>query len=288
MQWYDLHDPNDAELDDLAQRYHLHPLHVEDCRHGGQRAKVEESNGYLFVVLKPVDLDSEGTLTFSDLDIFLGRDFLITVHESDSASARGVVDPLRSADTEQRVDVLFYRVIDGIVDSFLKALDNMDDLADSLEDEVLESPSPACLERIFRTKRNLIELRRVLTNTRDVASHLQRTETDLIARDLSPFLRDVYDHVARNLDSVETQRDLISGAMDIYLSSQAQRTNQVMKVLTIVSTVALPAVVISSFFGMNLHGLPWSESPYGSWIAITLMAGSTGVLMLLMRIFHWL
>ncbi|MBI2817140.1 MAG: magnesium transporter CorA family protein [Acidobacteria bacterium] len=288
MEWYDLRDPNDPQLDELAQRYHLHPLHIEDCRHKGQRAKVEENDGYIFVVLKPVDVAADGELEFSDLDVFLGRDFLISVHEADSASGRRVVEPLRATTGTQRADQIFYRIADGIVDSFLPMLDRMDDLADVLEDEVLEDPSPACLERISHAKRNLIELRRVLTNTRDVAAHLQRTESEIIGRDLWPFLRDIYDHVARNLDTVEMQRDLISGAMDIYLSSQAQRTNQVMKVLTVLSTIALPSLVISSFFGMNLHGLPWSEYPHGSWLAFALMIGSTLLLLLVMRIFRWL
>ena len=116
----------------------------------------------------------------------------------------------------------------------------------------------------------MIELRRVLGNMRDVASHLQRLETELIQRDLWPFLRDVYDHLARNLDMVEMQRDLLTGAMDIYLSSVANRTNQVMKVLTVLGTIALPAVVISGFYGMNTKGLPGIDSPYGADIALGL------------------
>src|SRR3954462_2984052 len=130
---------------------------------------------------------------------------------------------------------------------------------------------PATLQRIFETKRSLIELRRVLSNTRDVAGHLQRLETALIQRDMWPFLRDVYDHLARDLDMVEMQRDLLTGAMDIYLSSVANRTNEVMKVLTILGTIALPVVVISGFFGMNTKGLPFVDSPYGTIIASVLM-----------------
>ena len=109
--------------------------------------------------------------------------------------------------------------------------------------EALENPTPDTLSRIFQNKRALAILRRVLVNTRDVTGHLQRTESPYIARDMWPFLRDVYDHVARNLDLVEMMRDLLSGALDVYLSSVANRTNQVMKVLTVLSTIALPRVV---------------------------------------------
>src|SRR5258705_102354 len=110
---------------------------------------------------------------------------------------------------------------------------------------------------------------------RDVASHLQRLETKMIASGLWPFLRDVYDHLARNMDMVEMQRDLLTGALDVYLSSVANRTNQVMKVLTVLGTIALPSIVISGFYGMNLKGLPWIDSPYGAEIAIGLMAITT-------------
>ena len=133
----------------------------------------------------------------------------------------------------------------------------------------------------------LIELRRILVNTRDVAAHLYRTEHSLIPRDLIPFLRDVYDHVARNLDLVETQRDLLAGTMDVYLSSVANKTNQVMKVLTVLGTIALPALVISGYFGMNLKGLPLGESGYGTLIVSGLMIVTTLLLLALLSFLKW-
>ena len=288
MEWHDLRDPLDPQLDLLAARYQLHPLHIEDCRHRGQNAKVEDGGHYLFVVLKPVQIEPDRALTFSDLDLFLGRDFLITVQESESEPVRKNLDQLHASAASLRADQVFYRVVDAVVDAYLPALDSFDDLSDELDKEVLEQPTPESLEKIFRAKRSLIELRRVLANTRDVAGHLQRTESDLIGRDLWPFLRDIYDHVARNLDTVEVQRDLLGGAMEIYLSSQAQRTNQVMKVLTVLGTIALPALVISGFYGMNLQDLPGSASPHGAWIAVALMGVTTLLLLALLRFFRWL
>ena len=288
MEWHDLRDPNDPQLDELAARYKLHPLHVEDCRHRGQNAKVEESGDYLFVVLKPVTVEASGEFTFSDLDFFLGRDFLITVQEGVCATARQILERVRGGSPAARADQLLYRIADGVVDCYLPALDVVDDVSDALETEVLQQPSPEALSKIFSAKRNLIELRRVLANTRDVSGHLQRTESELIARDLWPFLRDVYDHVARNLDTVEVQRDVLSGLLEIYMSSVAQRTNTVVKVLTVLSTIALPAVIISSFYGMNLHGLPWGDEPHGAWIAVIMMGISTLLLLGLLRLFRWL
>ena len=287
MDWHEIRDPQDAELDRLAERYRLHPLHIEDCRHRNQSAKVEESRGYLFAVLKIVSTETDGVLRTSDLDVFLGRDFLITVEEKNCAPARQVLEPVRGAGAGLRPDQLFYRITDGVVDSYLPVLDRFSEVIDGLEDQVLDRPEPATLEQIFETKRNLILLRRVLVNTRDVAGHLQRTESELVHREMWPFLRDVYDHVSRNLDLVEMQRDLLTGSLDIYLSSVANRTNQVMKVLTVLGTIALPALVISGIYGMNLKGLPWTDSAHGAAIVSGVMAATTVVLLAILRLMRW-
>jgi magnesium transporter len=286
MTWHDIADPNDPELDRLAAEYHIHPLHVEDCRHRGQRGKVEEAPGYEFVVLKPVQMSPDLELTFHDLDVFIGDDWVITVREGDPRTSGNLLQPIHAAASLGPAQVL-YRIFDATVDSYLPVTDRIDDLIDELEELVLADPEPDVLSRIFRTRKMLIELRRILVNTRDVAAHLYRTEHSLIPRDLIPFLRDVYDHVARNLDLVETQRDLLAGSMDVYLSSVANKTNQVMKVLTVLGTIALPVLVISGYFGMNLKGLPLSESGYGTLIVSGLMIVTTLLLLALLRFLKW-
>jgi magnesium transporter len=151
----------------------------------------------------------------------------------------------------------------------------------------LNAPTPELLSRIFDTKRALIFMRRVLVNTRDVAAQLQRIELPYIARELAPYLRDVYDHVARNLDMLEVMRDLLNGTLDVYLSSVANRTNQVMKVLTVMGTIALPAIVVSGIYGMNVKGLPGAESPHGIAIAVGAMAVMTALLLWVLKRFGW-
>ncbi len=286
-EWHDILDPKNPELDRLAERYHLHPLHIEDCRHRNQSAKVEEQNGYIFAVFKPVELKEGCDVDIDDLDVFLGDGFVITVREGVHATVGPLLDRIRGAWDSRRCDTLFYRIMDGVVDCYLPVLDRINDSIDELEDMVLEKPAPEALHRIFETKRVLIQLRRVLVNMRDVAGHLQRIESKLIARDMWPFLRDVYDHLARNLDLVETQRDLLNGSLDIYLSSVANRTNQVMKVLTVLGTIALPALVISGIFGMNVKNLPWLDHPHGTAIVGGLMAASTAALLLLLKLLRW-
>jgi len=289
VEWHNITDPASPELDRLAEQYHLHPLHIEDCRHRNQSAKIEEGEAYLFAVLKVMRLMDDGSLHAADLDVFFGQNFVITVEEETCPEIKSIIQQARQTPSApQRSDQVFYRIMDHVVDSYLPILDHFDDLIDALEDEALENPTPDTLSRIFQNKRALAILRRVLVNTRDVTGHLQRTESQYIARDMWPFLRDVYDHVARNLDLVEMMRDLLSGALDVYLSSVANRTNQVMKVLTVLSTIALPALVVSGFYGMNVKGLPAADSTYGVVLVILLMIGCTAVLLYLLKRFRWL
>jgi magnesium transporter len=286
MTWHDIADPNDPELDRLAAQYHIHPLHIEDCRHRNQRSKVEENNGYMFTVLKTVQVQ-DGDVIFHDLDVFLGNDWVLTVQEGDQDGTSKILHPIHAMEANLRADQVCYRIWDGVVDSYLPIIDRIDDVIDELEQQVLRSPTPEVLSRIFHTKGTLIDLRRILVNTRDVTAHVYRTEHELIQADLIPFLRDVYDHVARNLDLVETQRDLLTGTMDVYLSSVANRTNEVMKVLTILGTIALPALVVSGYFGMNTKGLPFADSPHATQIVTGMMLGSTVLLLALLRRFRW-
>jgi len=287
MTWHDIRDPNDTELDRLAEQYNLHPLHIEDCRHGNQNAKVEEQGDYIFVVLKLIELNENDELHIGDTDLFVGKDYVITVEESGCKSVAGILDRAKQSAKDRRPDQFLYRVMDAVVDSYLPLIDRFNDDIDVLEDEVLDNPDPSMLQRMFELKRKLIDLRRVLTNMRDVAGHLQRTETDLVAHDMTPFFRDIYDHVVRNLDMLETQRDLVNGSMDIYLSSVANRTNQVMKVLTVLGTVAIPALIVSGFYGMNIKQLPWAESPHAVWIVSGMILGTSLGLLLLLKKFRW-
>jgi magnesium transporter len=127
-----------------------------------------------------------------------------------------------------------------------------------------------------------------MIHTRDATAHLQRVDSPYIKRDMWPFLRDLYDHIARNLDHVEILRDLLSGCLDVYLSSVANRTNQVMKVLTVLSTIALPALVVSGIYGMNVKGLPGSEAQYGLVLVLGVMVACTVILLWALRKFDWL
>jgi magnesium transporter len=288
MEWHNIIGANSPELDQLAQQYHLHPLHIEDCRQRLESPKIEEGESYLFTVIKCVELKPGGGIDAHDISLFLGRDFLISVIEADDTNTQQRIERLRASNHHPRADQLYYRIMDSTADAYFPVLDKFTEMIDALEDEAMEAATPKTLSRIFEIKRILIDLRRIFVHMRDVCAHLQRVDSPYIKRDMWPFLRDIYDHIARNLDQVEVMRDLLSGCLDVYLSSVANRTNQVMKVLTVLSTIALPALVISGIYGMNVKGLPASEARHGLWFVLGAMAACTVGLLWILRRFRWL
>jgi magnesium transporter len=287
LAWYALDDPNDPKLDELAVQYHLHPLHIEDCRSHNERVKSEETGEYLFYILKYIVSVDHGELTLGTICLFVGQDYFISVRDA-AHSECVILDRARRAPTDTPPGKLLYLILDTIVDSFFPSIDKSDEIIDMLEDRVLEEPSPRTVEQIFDQKRKLIELRRVLGNTRDACNSMLRDPTELIPSDLYPFFRDIHDHVLRLLDSVETLRDLLNNTLDVYLSSVANRTNQVMKVLTVLSTIALPGLVITSFYGMNVKGLPFQDAQYGAFYVVVAIVITTVLMLLLMRKARWL
>ena len=284
LQWFHIEDPDSPALDELARRFNLHPLQIEDCRHRPQRAKSEDHENYIFAVLKHLH-DDEKKVEFDDLDVFLGRDFLVTVSRGDHAFLERV-RVRTEQDHTQRLDKVFYALTDEVVDAYLPLLDCIADETAELETEVLERPDPPTLRRIFTLKRALIDFRRVSSGMREVVNAFIRREHGILGDDLDPYFRDIYDHIVRTVDLIETYRDLLSGSLDIYLSAVANRTNEVMKVLTIYGTIALPLVIITGFFGMNLQ-LPWTSSPHGVLFAIGLMVLSTLIVLYYFRRKGW-
>jgi len=280
--WYDLNNPASPALDELAKQYQLHELQIEDCRHI-QRAKTEDYDHYIFTVLKA--LQPGKTPKFLDFDIFLGKDFLITVH---AGSCPAIDKAVQRAQQQkiQRLDKLFYILVDHTVDEYLLVLDALAEQISDVESDVLEKPEPPVLRSIFSMKRNLIDFRRNAGGMREVVNQLMRREQGFLGDDLDPFFRDVYDHIVRTVDLIETYRDLLSSSTDIYLSAVANRTNQIVKVLTVWGTVALALVVITGFFGMNLP-LPWQHDPLGAVYATALMVAIGGLILWYFRKQGW-
>jgi magnesium transporter len=255
--WLDLTAPTEEDLKSLRELFGFHPLALEDAVHFGQRPKLDQYEHYVFVVFYGAhDEPSAGTQLLREVQMFISGKYLVSLHQ----------DTLPALD-EQRSQLdgvalhseqfLLYRVFDALTDSFFPVLARMDDEIDQLENAVLAGPTDEQLQRLFTLKRNLVAMRKVVTPQRDLFARSIDQLSDLpgLQLDERDYFRDVYDHLIRISDLIDSYRDLLSGATDLYLSTVSNRQNEVMKQLTIVGTVFLPLSVITGFFGMNFGWL---------------------------------
>jgi len=247
-------------IEKIGEHFKIHPLVLEDIMNTGQRPKMEDFNDYLFIVLKMLSYDEEENETKTEqVSLILSSKFVISFQESEG----DVFDPVRERIRSDRgrirkmgVDYLAYSLIDAIVDNYFMVLEKIGEKIEDIEDELVKNPTPEVLHTIHRLKRELIFLRKSVWPLREVISRLERWESPLIDKSIDIYLRDVYDHTIQVIDALETFRDMLSGMLDIYLSSLSNRMNEVMKVLTIIATIFIPLTLISSIYEMNFKYMP--------------------------------
>jgi len=251
--WLDLQSPGEEELSQLHDIFDFHPLALEDSEHFRQRPKLDDYGDYVFVVFYGASSHrarDRGLLR--EVHMFISGQYLVTIHRGSLPSFDREREQLggRVLHSEQ---FLLYRVLDALVDSFFPLLADMDNEIDNLEAAVLANPSERQLERLFTLKRELVAMRKVVTPERDLfASSVDRiAKLPGLELDERDYFRDIYDHLIRISDLIDSYRDLLSGATDLYLSTVSNRQNDVMKQLTVIATVFLPLGFITGFFGQN-------------------------------------
>ncbi len=261
LRWVDLTAQDDAQLELLRSRFDFHPLAIEDCARQDQRPKLEEYGGYMFIVthgLESADVDCTD-LKIEEVHAFLGPDYLVTVH-LDKVPAVEAVWKRAAGDAAlcaRGVDFLYYLVADGVADMSFPLLDRIADDIEGLEDTVLGRAERKDLQRIFDLKRALVTMRKILSPQRDVFGLLARRAGGAqIDEKTAVYFRDIYDHLVRITETIESDRDLLGNALDAYLSMISIRTNEIMKRLALVSTVFLPLTFITGFWGQNFTHLP--------------------------------
>ena len=263
--WVDVSNPGSQDFDELAAQFGFHPLAIEDCQNGHQRPKVDEYQGYYFIVLYEALLLPDQRLELHELNIFLGRNYLVTVH-SQPIRAIEVAERLWNGWTdlaERGTGLVAYLLIDAIVDDYLPLLDTLSDRMDDLEDQIFEDFRPEAIEEIFRIKKQLTFLRRAVTPLRDVFNTLLRREQPIFSRETMIYFQDVFDHLIRVADTIDTLRDMLGSTMDAYLSVSGNRMNMVMKRLTSLSTILMSVTLIAGIYGMNFKIMPELDWKFG-------------------------
>jgi len=256
-----LHDPSVVEQ--LGTHFGLHPLVLEDILTVGQRPKVEDHEEYLFLELHMLRIDPSTRLVQEEqLSLAVGDGWVLTFQERPGDVLEPVRERLRSGKGRIRsrgADYLAYALVDAVVDSYFGVLESIGNQVEELEEAAMDHPDSATMHQIHDLRREMIMVRKSVWPVRDLLASLLRIEIRTIQPDTRPYLRDVYDHTIQLIDTVENLRDLVSGLMELYLSTVSNRTNEVMKVLTIIATIFIPLTFLAGVYGMNFRHMPELE-----------------------------
>jgi magnesium transporter len=269
--WVDLQNPTDEEARILAEPFGFHELAIEDALKEIQTPKVESYADHLYLILHGIDFSAaEHRFGTHEVDIFLGEQFLVTVHDDFSRSVAHMRDlcPRNDFVLAEGPVALLHRLVDSMVDNYRPEVEKLETRLDDLEDRVFDKPHSEDVREILGIKRDVSSLRRVVTPQRDVVGRLARREFTQISEALSYRFRDVYDHLVRLVDEATMFHDRITSLLDAHLSFTSNRLNQVMKRLTVISTIFLPLTVLTGMYGMNvgLPHFPGGEAAQFWWI----------------------
>ena len=298
--WLDIEKPDDQDFALLEKTFKFHPLTLEDVRHQNQRPKADEYPGYVFLVLFTAELKAKHLLV-REHHLYLSNQYLVSVHNEPSDPLNRLREQIAANPdmTHRKLAFLFYLVVDQLVDALFPVLDRLNELTDQVEDQILIKPDTATLSELAVLKRKIVSLRKFLGSQRDV---FQRLTTMTIAepsdqsamaadfpREMSIYYRDVYDHLVRQSETVDSLRDLLSTAMDVYLSTVSNRLNLRITRLTVFATLFLPLTFFTGFFGMNFGALVGRiTAPWHFWLAVAIMLATTAGQLIYYRRRGWI
>ena len=258
----------------IGEAFNIHPLVLEDILNTHQRPKLEEYDDYLYCVLKGISLAENGfSVEYEQISMLILNDFVFTFKEKQDELFEPVRRRLRSSKghfRSQGADYLAYVILDTIVDSYFTLQDSLDDIVDSVEEELLTEPTPKTLGTIQSVKRELIIIRRTISPLREMLNAILRSESTLIEEKSLIYFRDISDHVLRISESIESSRDMIAGLLDIYITTISNKMNEIMKVLTVFASIFIPLTFIAGIYGMNFEYMPelkWKWAYPALWMA---------------------
>jgi len=266
VKWINVDGIHDVSvIEKIGKAFNIHPLTLEDIANTNQRPKFEEFDSYVVSIMKMVYYDTK--IDAEQLSVVLMDGMVISFQETHGGDAFNMIrNRIRQGKGRIRKmgpDYLAYALLDAVVDCYFNILEKIGDRLETLEEELIEEPSKKTMQQLHYLKREMIFVRKAVWPMRELINNLQRSETELIKSSTDIYLRDVHDHAVRVIDTVETYRDLLSGMMDIYLSSVSNKMNEVMKVLTIITTIFVPVTFIAGVYGMNFEFMPELHNRWG-------------------------
>jgi magnesium transporter len=277
--WVNVEGLQDVEIvAAIGRNFNIHPLVLEDILNTHQRPKFEAFADYLFIVLKQLSFEPSAlTVNYQQVSILVLQNVIFTFQEKPDKLFEPIRRRLQDCSGRLRVrgaDYLAYAIVDTVVDQYFALQDSLDEVIESVEEQLLSNPTSKTLAKIQRLKRELVFVRKSISPTRELALGMERSESVLIDEKTRPYLRDVYDHAIRVTEAVDSSRDLITGMLDIYLSSVSNKMNEVMKVLTVFASIFIPLTFIVGIYGMNFEYMPelkWRWAYPALWLVFAVI-----------------
>lgn len=256
--WLDLDDPTEEEIVILSEEFKFHELAIEDCLFPQSQPKVDDFGNYIFVIIQGVKKyreDDYEELQTVDLNLFFGKNFVVTVHEEPIKSITGLFTRCQQNPLflDKGSDFLLHAIIDGVVDSYLPLLEEIDNTIEEVEDKVVTNPTQKMTGDILSLKKKILAIRKIIGPQQTVIGILSRRDIPFIKPHTLIYYRDIYDHLVRIGDTIDMYRDLSTSVLDVYLSGASNRLTEVMKVLTLIATIVMPLTLITSYYGMNIR-----------------------------------
>jgi len=295
MIWVDLEAPSDVERGILERVFKFHKLAIENAMTLSNHPRIEDYGDYLYLVVHGVTstgsggLSGESRISMQEIDIFLGERYVITYHAGTDRS----IDSVRKKCTQYDLlmsrgpDRVLAEILDHLAEEYVDVMEKLDDEIDGLEDRLFKHASRPALREIFSLKKDVLHLRRVVNPQREVLNRLARSEHKAVSKEETIYFRDVYDHLYRVSEMLESFRDVLAGALEVYLTVVANRTNDVMKVLTVFSIIIMSASFVAGLYGMNVP-VPGADSKVSFWLLLLGMTAISLVLLMFFRRRRWI
>lgn len=286
--WLDINNPSDNDFDFLKNKFNFHHLTIEDCIHRTKRCKINDYIDYHFLIISTSDSHANNVFSYSNIYVYISSNYIITIHYGENKSVKKII---RDIDKGSEIvsngsDFVLYNILDEAINQLFTVTDKIEEKINILEEESMNNPVQNTLNNIMRVKKSVIKLRRVVSPLREVLNTLLRHD-DIITEKHRIYFSDIYDHVLRIYDLIESDHEMVTSCLELYSSQLSNSMNKVMKVLTVITTIMMPLTIITGVYGMNFIHMPELSGKYSYFIVIFVMIFSSFCQILFFRKKNW-
>jgi len=270
--WLNINNPTDDDFKFLKHKFNFHHLTIEDCVHKSKRCKINDYKDYHFLILVTSDSHANNAFSYNNIYAYISSNYIITIHYGENRTVKKIMNDISKGlnIVSNGSDFVLYHILDEAIDQLFVVTDKVEEKINILEGESMNNPVQSTLNNIMKVKKSVIKLRRVVSPLREVLNTLLRHD-DIITEKYRLYFSDIYDHVLRIYDLIESDHEMVTSCLELYSSQLSNSMNKVMKVLTIITTVMMPLTIITGIYGMNFHNMPELTTKYGYFITIFIM-----------------